>query len=472
MSNEGTTNVDANDDEWITSDEDEIFPPTRPKRIDSSLENVARERFGNISAMALLQKLFPHSDFNKGMNLSQMEILHALLGQPMPHRKKLHQYNTIEDAVELIKTSKKILVLSGAGVSTSAGIPDFRSEDGIYARLRTDFPDLPTPQSMFEIDYFRQDPRPFFKFAKEIYPGQFQPTIGHRFVKCIEQHGQLLRNYTQNIDTLEQVAGIERVINCHGSFATATCTLCRTRVDSELIKGDILQGIIPKCTKCPADCDQMAVFKPDIVFFGEGLPDTFHNTFSMDKDHCDLLIVIGSSMKVRPVALIPHNVPDSVPQILINREPLNHMDFDIELLGNCDNIIQELCLRLGDDWASLCPAESSRLQQINELHLEPGRAKIIQNDDIAGPASESLAESVVANETDGSSQYETDDEEDEIIANTSSVATKLPPSSFLFIAPSRYIFTGAEVSEREVNRYRKKNNIVQEGSQSSIYCTR
>ena len=80
--------------------------------------------------------------------------------------------------------------------------------------------------------------------------------------------------------------------------------------------------------------------KPDIVFFHESLPDDFHNAMAEDKDECDLLIVIGSSLKVKPVALIPTSIPANVPQILINREHLSHMTFDVELLGDCDIIIQ------------------------------------------------------------------------------------------------------------------------------------
>lgn len=82
--------------------------------------------------------------------------------------------------------------------------------------------------------------------------------------------------------------------------------------------------------------------KPDIVFFGEGLPDTFHEAMAADKSECDLLLVIGSSLKVRPVALIPSSLPAHVPQILINREPLSHCHFDVELLGDCDVIINHL----------------------------------------------------------------------------------------------------------------------------------
>jgi NAD-dependent deacetylase sirtuin 1 len=121
---------------------------------------------------------------------------------------------------------------------------------------------------MFDIHYFRKNPRPFFKFAREIYPGQFKPSPCHRFIKCLEKHGSLLRNYTQNIDTLEQVVqirfqhgmigsgiyrlhffqvvGLTRVVQCHGSFARATCMRCKYKVDAEAIKKDIFDQV---CTK-------------------------------------------------------------------------------------------------------------------------------------------------------------------------------------------------------------------------------
>ena len=98
--------------------------------------------------------------------------------------------------------------------------------------------------------------------------------------------------------------------------------------------------------------------KPDIVFFGEGLPESYHQSINLDKNKCDLLIVIGSSLKVKPVANIPHLLEKNVPQILINRESLKHMNFDIELLGDCDVIINEILLRL-DQRCKLLPEESA-----------------------------------------------------------------------------------------------------------------
>ena len=121
--------------------------------------------------------------------------------------------------------------------------------------------------------------------------------------------------------------------------------ICRRKVDAETIREDIFNQTIPKCGQCPepevtqTPVEQtsdpntngsvdlnlsqepvpLPVMKPDIVFFGEGLPDHFHECISRDKEVCDLLIVIGSSLKVRPVALIPSSLPENVPQILINR---------------------------------------------------------------------------------------------------------------------------------------------------------
>ncbi|XP_041363489.1 NAD-dependent protein deacetylase sirtuin-1-like isoform X2 [Gigantopelta aegis] len=295
------------------------------------------------------------------------KIVINLICEPAP-RKKLQHINTMDDVVHLLKTCSRVMVLTGAGVSVSCGIPDFRSRNGIYARLNIDFPDLPDPQAMFDIKYFQNDPRPFFKFAREIYPGQFEPSRSHKFIRLIEQHGKLLRNYTQNIDTLEQVAGISNNIQCHGSFATATCMSCKYKTDADSIRKDIFNQVIPRCPNCPSD-NPLAVLKPDIVFFGESLSDEFHQQMAKDKDVCDLLIVIGSSLKVRPVALIPNSLPADVPQVLINREHLEHMKFDVELLGNCDEIVCELCRRLGHGW-EVPGYDAPRLTEIQYCQLD------------------------------------------------------------------------------------------------------
>ncbi|XP_056465818.1 NAD-dependent protein deacetylase sirtuin-1, partial [Gadus chalcogrammus] len=310
----------------------------------------------------ILKDLLPETTLPPDLDDMTLWQIIINISEP-PKRKKRKDINTLEDVARLLHESKRILVLTGAGVSVSCGIPDFRSRDGIYARLAVDFPDLPDPQSMFDIEYFRRDPRPFFKFAKEIYPGQFQPSPCHKFISMLDKKEKLLRNYTQNIDTLEQVAGVQRIIQCHGSFATASCLVCKHSVDCEAIREDIFNQVVPRCPHC-ADIP-LAIMKPDIVFFGENLPELFHRAMKQDKDEVDLLIVIGSSLKVRPVALIPNSIPHDVPQILINREQLPHLNFDVELLGDCDVIVNELCHRLGGDFEQLCD-QTLRLSEITE----------------------------------------------------------------------------------------------------------
>ncbi|KAK2896226.1 hypothetical protein Q8A67_010714 [Cirrhinus molitorella] len=320
---------------------------------------------------AILKDLLPETVLPPDLDDMTLWQIIINISEP-PKRKKRKDINTLEDVVRLLNERKKILVLTGAGVSVSCGIPDFRSRDGIYARLAVDFPDLPDPQAMFDIDYFRRDPRPFFKFAKEIYPGQFQPSPCHRFISMLDKKARLLRNYTQNIDTLEQAAGIQKIIQCHGSFATASCLVCKHKVDCEAVREDIFNQVVPHCPRCPSDVPY-AIMKPDIVFFGENLPEFFHRAMKQDKDEVDLLIVIGSSLKVRPVALIPSSIPHDVPQVLINREPLPHLNFDVELLGDCDVIVNELCHRLGGDFEQLC-YNSSRLSEITEKPAAPLQA--------------------------------------------------------------------------------------------------
>lgn len=305
---------------------------------------------------------------------------------------KKEPLTNIDAVVDAIRKASKILILTGAGISTSCGIPDFRSANGIYARLKTDFPTLPDPHAMFDMEFFRSNPEPFFDFAAEIYPGKFEPAPCHRFIRAVELKNKLLRNYTQNIDTLEQVAGIQKAINCHGSFKTASCMVCGYRVPGSAIEADVMEKRIPICPRAgtrvcpypaePTDVPQRhpesaanphphfpqhvehrprPVMKPDIVFFGQGLPEEFHDAIVVDRDKADLVIVIGSSLKVSPVAKIPHMVRHDIPQILINREPLPHLHFSAELLGNCDEILMELAARLQWDIGSApAAADSSR----------------------------------------------------------------------------------------------------------------
>jgi NAD-dependent histone deacetylase SIR2 len=290
----------------------------------------------------------------------------------------------------LIKQSKNIIVLTGAGISTSLGIPDFRSKGtGLYAQLED--LGLSDPQDVFSIELFKDDPSIFFSVAKNILPDieQFTPT--HKFIYLLQKHGKLLTNYSQNIDNIESHVGIlpEKLIQCHGSFATATCFECKYQVPGDKIFADMKADIIPRCDQCIArlrslrapggamkrkrskngqekkkarysrgdssdddfDIPEAGIMKPDITFFGEQLPDKFSDRLTNhDKHLVDLVIVIGTSLKVAPVSEIIPYLPANIPQMYISRESVSHVNFDIDLLGDCDVVVAELCRRLGEKW--------------------------------------------------------------------------------------------------------------------------
>ncbi|KAF7853883.1 hypothetical protein EAF04_010550 [Stromatinia cepivora] len=255
---------------------------------------------------------------------------------------------SIEGIAGFIKNgqAKNIVVLTGAGISTSAGIPDFRSpETGIYANLAE--LNLPYAEAVFDIDFFRENPAPFYVLAKELYPGQFYPTISHAFVALIEKKGLLRMLFTQNIDCLERRAGVssEKVIEAHGSFATQRCIDCKTEYPDDMMKkaiedGDPATCLVPQCG---------GLVKPDIVFFGEQLPEAFHS-HKMIPATADLIIVMGTSLSVQPFATLPSLPPDRVPRLLFNMISVG--DFgsrldDVVVLGDCDTGVRKLADALG-----------------------------------------------------------------------------------------------------------------------------
>lgn len=216
----------------------------------------------------------------------------------LPPRRKLPEIATEDDAVKLIENANKILVLSGAGISVACGVPDFRSPGGLYDQIKEKY-NLTDPQLLFDINYIRKDQVPFYDFAAQLFPSSdLVPSKAHKFIKLLQDKGKLLRNYSQNIDTLEQQIGIapEKLILCHGSFATFSCPQGH-RVDGALIKPKLDSKHIPQCEICN-DPTGASFLKPDIVFFGEALPDAFRTHIQEDAKEADLLIVMGSSLRV------------------------------------------------------------------------------------------------------------------------------------------------------------------------------
>ncbi len=240
---------------------------------------------------------------------------------------------------------------------------------------------MPKPTDIFTLDYFRTQPEPFYLLAQELFPGNYCPTLTHTFIKLLHSKNILLRCYTQNIDSLEREAGVpgEALVEAHGTFASAHCInpQCKKQYTTEFVKSVVFgtndtgpgtntatgsggggdaksapaadaaaaisttaaaavdvkstpdvksapagsggtsasgKPAIPKCTACGSTS------KPDIVFFGEELPERFIKCSKADFPKCDLLIVSGTSLLVMPFAGLINRVPKTCRRVVINRE--------------------------------------------------------------------------------------------------------------------------------------------------------
>ena len=266
----------------------------------------------------------------------------------------------------ILDGASNIIVMTGAGISVSAGIPDFRTPGtGLYSKLESY--NLPNPESIFTLDFFYENPKPFYTLAKEIYPGLHCPTPTHYFLKLLADKGILRRVFTQNIDSLERIAGLDPslIVAAHGNFDTATCIDTGDKVDTEEVKEAILLG--EEGWK-KMNNKYGGLVKPDIVFFGEKLPERFFTYANNDFSKCDLLIVMGTSLKVQPFASLIDKVDINTPRLLINIEEvgvnnienglnsyfsdgfnfINNEDCrDVAYLRECDIGVKELVDRLG-----------------------------------------------------------------------------------------------------------------------------
>ncbi|KAL5513215.1 SIR2 [Sanghuangporus vaninii] len=320
---------------------------------------------------------------------ARLSLLKAAAFRVMRRRapKPFARHAMLVAVADRIRCARRIIVLSGAGISVSCGIPDFRSRDGLYAQLFSSGAyDLDDPQQMFDINYFKRNPYdiPFEFYAiaqPPLHQGIRKARKGNlvlfRRASLADALLKLLRNYTQNIDGLEAKACISRVYQCHGSFATARCINCRVTVPGDLIKDDLLAQRVPLCTSCNSeedlkpkkvrrrrkkkkrndgwesdDAEELSplppgIMKPGITFFGEKLSRNFDRKVFRDIKVADLLIVIGTSVKVRPVSEIISHLPHQVETIVINKTPLPHFYPDYQLLGDADTVVKHLTRCLG-----------------------------------------------------------------------------------------------------------------------------
>jgi len=239
----------------------------------------------------------------------------------------------LERAVELIKKSAHIVALTGAGISVDSGIPDFRSEGGLWERY--------DPHEYATYDSFLKNPRKFWMMGQELAEVilKAEPNAAHKGLAKLEEANKLMGVITQNIDNLHQSAGNKRVIELHGNYLRAYCMDCATEYIGEDIHRRVVAGEIPpKCDKCGG------VLKSEAILFGEPLPE---KPMEEAVDMCrttDLLLIIGTSLTVYPVAFLPQLAKNAGAKIIVvnltgtNRDQIA----DVVLRGRASDIIPKI----------------------------------------------------------------------------------------------------------------------------------
>ena len=239
----------------------------------------------------------------------------------------------ISKAGGLIRESKSMAALTGAGISVDSGIPDFRSEGGLWTRY--------DPNEYATYESFLRDPKKFWTMGRELAQLllKAKPNPAHMVLAKLEKLGKLKGVITQNIDNLHKVAGNENVVELHGNYLRAYCMECGEVYIGETIHQRVVDGQIPPlCEKCNG------VLKSEAILFGEPLPE-FAMSQAIDLcRHIDLMLVVGSSLTVFPAAYLPQLAKDSGAKIIIiNMEGGNREDVaDIVLRGNASEILPKL----------------------------------------------------------------------------------------------------------------------------------
>ena len=217
----------------------------------------------------------------------------------------------IEQAINLIRQSNRIVAFSGAGISTEAGIPDFRSEGGLWEDAKL--------MELMSAPGFRRNPAGFYNASMKLMPNihNARPTAAHQLLALLETRGQLSDVITQNIDGLHQAAGSKVVHEIHGSLRTGRCTGCVATYEMASFYEQLERGEIdlPKCNECQSP------IKPDVILFGDLLPVEAWNRSVAAAEECDLMLVMGSSLVVYPAAELPQiALASGAKLVMVNRE--------------------------------------------------------------------------------------------------------------------------------------------------------
>ena len=298
--------------------------------------------------------------------------------QHVPTTPVLPEFTLEAFATHLLEAPQRsVVVLCGAGISVAAGIPDFRTPGtGLYDNLAQY--ELPSPQAVFELSYFREHPEPFFRLARELWPENFSPTAAHHFIALLNAKGLLRRCFTQNIDSLETMAKVppNLVVAAHGNFDGASCIETGEPVPIEEMREAIFDGADgPRGWRALAE-RYGGLVKPNIVFFGEQLPSHFFQLAQEDLPGAHAIIIMGTSLKVQPFASLVTRADATTPRLLINRELVGTADDLVRAVG----LIDPMAISYGEAHnvrdvfcAGECDESVSKLAKLlgweHELHL-------------------------------------------------------------------------------------------------------
>jgi NAD-dependent deacetylase len=239
---------------------------------------------------------------------------------------------------ELVRSARPVVALTGAGISVPSGIPDFRSpQTGLWADV--------DPMEVAHIAAFRRDPERFWSFYGQRFAtlrGK-RPNDAHRALADLERRGLLAGVVTQNIDGLHRAAGTRELIEVHGSIATSSCPECGARYDLEVVRGrmDGAPDGVPRC-----DCGEP--LKPDVVLFGELLPERALIRAQALAASAGLLLCVGSSLEVHPVAQLPEITLRTGGQVAIVTRSRTPYDGDavLKLSGDVEDELRALAAAL------------------------------------------------------------------------------------------------------------------------------
>lgn len=240
--------------------------------------------------------------------------------------------DAIDAAASILARASAAVALTGAGVSTESGLPDFRSPGGLWANV--------DPLEVATLSAFRRRPQKFYEFYRsrlQMLAGA-TPNPAHLALAELEAKGTLRAVITQNVDGLHQAAGSRRVIELHGNLREAVCPACRWIGPIAVIAEALSRNELPTCPHCTSH------LKPNVVLFEEPLPEDAYLAAREECRRADALLVVGSSLQVTPAAWLPQVARErGAPLIIVNDEPTAVDEVaDVVLRGRAGTLLPDL----------------------------------------------------------------------------------------------------------------------------------